>query len=269
MSHNPYVQFYTSDFLGGTSGMTAACKGVYITLLCQMYEEERPLGQSWEMLARRCGCTLPAFKRAISDLVDDGKIIITDDGIWSPKCEKHIALRRERQKSASSAAKKRWEKTQQKQDGGNADAVRAQCQPEPEPEPYNNDDTNVSSRRSAKDEGFLEFWEIWPSKKNKQNAIKAWRKLTIEDKRAAYSAIRAGWFDQWQAASPDANPIHAATFINNRRWEDQQAAPRAKKIDGGTNAKRPIFERLEARFAEMDSGQDRDPSQPLLPTSHR
>jgi uncharacterized protein YdaU (DUF1376 family) len=268
MSQNPYVQFYTSDFLGGTSGMTAACKGVYITLLCQMYEAEAPLGQGWDMLARRCGCTLPAFKRAISDLKDDGKIIITDDGIWSPKCEKHITLRRERHSSASSAAKKRWEKSKQKQGIGDAGAYNPQCQPEPEPEPYINDDTNVSSRRSGKDAGFSDFWEIWPSKKNKQNALKAWRKLNIESKRSAYAAIKAGWFDQWQAASPDANPIHASTFLNSRRWEDQQSIPNMRQIEGArTNVKRSIAERLEARLAQMDCGEDRNASEPLFPTS--
>lgn len=134
MSQNPYVQFYTSDFLAGTSGMTAACKGVYITLLCQMYESEAPLGQGWDTLARRCGCTLPAFKKAIASLEDDGKIVLIDNGIWSPKCEKHIMLRRERQKSATSSAKKRWQKTKQKQGDDDATACNPQCQPEPEPE---------------------------------------------------------------------------------------------------------------------------------------
>ena len=267
MTDTPYIPFYTSDFLGGTSGMTAASKGVYITLLCLMYESEAPLTQSWETLARRCGCTLPAFKKAVEALQDDVKILVSDDGIWSSKCDKHITQRRERSDSAKAAAKTRWKKVQQKQGSSDAKAVNPQCQPEPEPESYK-DDTNVSSRRSDKDQGFENFWKIWPSKKNKQNARKAWRKLSIDDKRAAYSAVRDGWFDQWQAASPDANPIHASTFINARRWEDQAPAPKLRPIDGGkSNAKRPIFERLETRFTEMDCGEDRDPSEPLLSTS--
>jgi uncharacterized protein YdaU (DUF1376 family) len=134
MSEAPYVNFYTSDFLAGTSGMTAATKGVYITLLSLVYETEAPLRQSWDTLARRCGCTLPAFRRAVQSLVDDGKITVSDDGIWSVKCEKHIAHRRERQMSARSAAEKRWQKTKGKQGGGDAPASAAQCQPEPEPE---------------------------------------------------------------------------------------------------------------------------------------
>ena len=83
MSDNPFVPFYTSDFLAGTSGMTAATKGVYITLLSLMYEAEAPLPQSWETLARRCGCTKSSFRKAIETLEDDAKIHVTDAGIWS------------------------------------------------------------------------------------------------------------------------------------------------------------------------------------------
>lgn len=140
MSESPFIPFYTSDFLGGTGGMTASTKGVYITLLCLIYEQEGPLSQRWEALARRCGCTLPAFKRAVSDLQDDGKIDLIDGMIWSSKCEKHMAQRRERSISAKAAAEKRWQKAKENQCEGDANALRGQCKPEPEPEI----DTNVS-----------------------------------------------------------------------------------------------------------------------------
>jgi uncharacterized protein YdaU (DUF1376 family) len=134
MSETPYIPFYTSDFLGGTGGMTAATKGVYITLLCLMYEADGPLTQQYDTLARRCGCTLPAFKRAVQALEDDGKVVVLDDGLWSQKCEKHVAQRRERRRSATSAAKTRWEKTKEKQGEADKAAMRKACQPEPEPE---------------------------------------------------------------------------------------------------------------------------------------
>ena len=132
MSEAPFVNFYTSDFLGGTAGMTAATRGVYITLLCLIYETERPLTQSLETLARRCGCTLPAFNKALAALVEEGKMTVGPDGIWSPKCEKHIALRRERRNSAKAAAEKRWQKSEGKQREADAPAYDPQCKPEPE-----------------------------------------------------------------------------------------------------------------------------------------
>lgn len=142
MSESPFVNFYTSDFLGGTAGMTAATRGVYITLLCLIYETERPLTQSMETLARRCGCTLPALNKALAALVEEGKMTVGPDGIWSPKCEKHITSRRERRNSAKAAAEKRWQKSEEKQRQSYARASSTQCKPEPEPDIL--PDTNVS-----------------------------------------------------------------------------------------------------------------------------
>ena len=134
MSDAPFINVYTSDFLAGTGGMTAATKGVYITLLCMIYESEAPLSQSWDTLARRCGCTLPAFRKAMAALQDDGKIELIDGRVWSDKCEKHLTLRRERRNSAKAAAKKRWQKSDENQGEGDAPAYDPQCKPEPEPD---------------------------------------------------------------------------------------------------------------------------------------
>lgn len=150
MSSQPYIPFYTSDFLGGTSGMTAASKGVYITLLCLIYETEGPLPQSWDTLARRCGCTLPAFRRAVEALQDDGKIEVNGAGIWSAKCAKHIAQRRERQSSAKAAAKTRWEKINENQCPNDKPALRPQCQPEPEPYREKEIPKGISKKKAAR-----------------------------------------------------------------------------------------------------------------------
>lgn len=117
--------------------MTAATKGVYITLICMIYENEGPVPQSWATLARRCGCTNRAFKKAIDDLIDDSKIEVTEKGIWSEKCAKHISARRQRSVQAAAAAGKRWGKSEQKQGPTSATALLAQCLPEPEPKPNN------------------------------------------------------------------------------------------------------------------------------------
>ena len=212
--------------------MTAATKGVYITLLCLMYEGERPLGQSWDTLARRCGCTLPAFKRAVEVLVDDGKIDASDGVLWSEKCAKHITQRRERSDSARVSANKRWKKSEQKQGAVDAVALRSECYPEPEPD-------KIEPKGSIGDLGFSEFWNVWPDKRGKQAAVKAWRKLSLEDRRKAFSAIAAGWFDRWSRGSPGASAIHASSFLNGKRWEDDFSdLPKLKSINGGRDERR-------------------------------
>lgn len=182
----PYVPFYTSDFLGGTSGMTAATKGVYITLLCLMYEEEGPLPQKWDTLARRCGCTLPAFTKAIQDLVDDGKISVLGSGLWSEKCEKHIAQRCERRDSAKAAAEKRWEKVKQNQGMSDANAMPETCQPEPEPEPKK-DKSNIEAReirailcQSANDAAVTSFIAYRRKQKGKALTVTAATRLASQ-----------------------------------------------------------------------------------------
>lgn len=158
MSKTPYIPFYTSDFLGGTSGMSAATKGVYITLLCLMYESEGPLTQKIDVLARRCGATPRWFKAALSDLKDDGKVIEKDGGLWSPTCEKHIEKRRAVKTTNANNARIRWEKTQQKQGKVDATAMRPQCQPEPEP--YSNTlEANASNEGQAFDATESAIWK--------------------------------------------------------------------------------------------------------------
>lgn len=214
MTETPYVPFYTSDFLGGTSGMTASTKGVYITLLCLMYEAEGPLKQRWEVLARRCGCTLPAFKKAIEDLVDDEKVDVSKAGIWSEKCEKHIQRRAERRNSAKAAAESRWQKTQQKQSKRDAAAMRTQCQPEPEPEYLR--DTNVSLVIPADEisEAVAAYNETasragWPKIQRVSPARRAALSARLKD---------AGGVDGWRSALDRAANSAFLTGRNDRGW---------------------------------------------------
>lgn len=78
---------------------------------------------------------------------------------------------------------------------------------------------------------FSDFWTSWPDKKNKEKARSAFKRLSQKNQDAAVEAIRGGWFARWQAKHPDANPIHASTFLNGKRWEDEtpQAVPQASE----------------------------------------
>lgn len=215
MSDSPFINFYTSDFLAGTGGMTASTRGVYITLLCLMYEQEAPLAQSWDTLARRCGCTLPAFKAAILALEDDGKIDRCEAGLWSKTCDKHIALRRERRSSARSAAKRRWQKGEQKQGKGDAAAMRTQCYPKPEPDIG---DTNVSLVGDKRADDILTALEAY----NEAASKSGWPRVQVLTKarRAALKSRLAecGGIDGWQAALDRARNSGHCCGQNDRGW---------------------------------------------------
>lgn len=79
-------------------------------------------------------------------------------------------------------------------------------------------------------DGFAEFWSLVRLKADKANAAKAWRKATTGPKRADPEVIRARWAVQlkrWDAEGrPREKHPYAATWLNGRRWEDDDLDPR-------------------------------------------
>jgi hypothetical protein len=63
---------------------------------------------------------------------------------------------------------------------------------------------------------FGQFWAIYPRKTNKQSALKAFAKLKDEDQQKAISNIT-----RLYSETPVQFIPHAATYINQARWEDE------------------------------------------------
>jgi len=76
--------------------------------------------------------------------------------------------------------------------------------------------TKTSHSKAASD-SFIKFWEIWPYKKAKVDAEKAWKKLGIDDQRLAYGGVKSFWSGQKVDFY-----INPATYLNGRRWEDER-----------------------------------------------
>ena len=144
MGDKPFIKFYPSDFLGGTSGLTPAERGVYMTLICLIYEADGPIPRDDGRLARRCGSPKAAFVRSLDCLIDEGKITEEGGMLSNNRAEKAIVDRQNRTQSATHAAKSKWsaqkEKTVSNQGKDDAVAMPTQCacdasqRPEPEPE---------------------------------------------------------------------------------------------------------------------------------------
>ena len=63
---------------------------------------------------------------------------------------------------------------------------------------------------------FDQFWTLYPRKTSKQSASKAFAKLKDEDQQAAINNIA-----RLYAETPVQFVPHAATYLNQGRWEDQ------------------------------------------------
>lgn len=69
--------------------------------------------------------------------------------------------------------------------------------------------------------GFSEFWRRYPRKVAKQDAIKAWRKLTNVDLQTILAALdSSARTDEWMKDGGRFIP-HPASWLNGRRWEDE------------------------------------------------
>lgn len=64
---------------------------------------------------------------------------------------------------------------------------------------------------------FDEFWHLYPRKVAKAKAEKAWRNLTKTDKKAALMSVTT-----WPFSAETRFIPHAATWINQKRWEDDE-----------------------------------------------
>ena len=226
----PFFPMYPTDFEAKTSHLTLAEDGAYNRLLriCWMTPGcSIPNDQAWIM--RRLRVDQNTFVTVVQVVIDE--FFDVDNGRLSNAKLARIfaettAAHKKRVLAGSKGGKSRALKANNKV---SSNAVAKPKQPEPEPELYNREPKGSLS-------GFGDFWEIWPVKLGKDAAKSAWRKVSVENRRLAYVAVRDGWFDRWQSSHPDANPIHASTFLNKKRWTDE-FAPQFKAISGGSNGR--------------------------------
>ena len=78
---------------------------------------------------------------------------------------------------------------------------------------------------------FEQFWKGYPSanKGNKQNAFKAWNKLSTENQN--HAETEAGNFFQLQKKSNKDYFLHCSTYLNNKRWKDIEDMGNVVSID--------------------------------------
>ena len=119
--------------------------------------------------------------------------------------------------------------------GGKPKPNQSVTTPEPQPnqevttpEPPHNLMYNDNGNDNGKEEGrmkmskrdssvaFGQFWELYPRKTSKQSASKAFAKLSDENQQKAIANIARLYANTEVQFVP-----HAATYLNQARWEDQ------------------------------------------------
>lgn len=84
----------------------------------------------------------------------------------------------------------------------------------------------------SEEPGFLDFWEAYPRKTAKPNALRAWRTLRPDEPTRVLildDLAKRRVSDQWTREGGQFIP-HPATYLNQRRWEDQEPQVEAKRV---------------------------------------
>jgi uncharacterized protein YdaU (DUF1376 family) len=229
MSRTPYFQFYPDDYLSspGVTTCDLADEGVYIRLLSYSWKHDGcQLPDDMQYLKRLCkGVREERLRRVLSQFfvrieLETSKFYWRNLRLFTEFCKANgVSIKR------SEAAKLRWDKEKQyaiavnvhMQKGMQNDAIpEARSQ-----KPYTINHTP---------EQFGRFWSVYPRKTAKAVALKAWVKINPENDlfeqiiRAVEQQKKSA---QWKKDSGEFIP-HAATWLNQRRWEDE--APRREFI---------------------------------------
>jgi uncharacterized protein YdaU (DUF1376 family) len=232
MSGDPWFRFFPSDWMSGVSGLSAAERGVYVSLLALMYDRNGPLVRDDGRLSRQCGLPKAGFVRALDGLIATGKIIFEEGCLFNLRAKSELTERENRKLTATSSAHSRWQKSKQNQTSSDANAVLEQCgtdatrarvpQPQPQSDKKEREDKKRAERArllSDLNAAFDRFWTRWPHKVGKPVALKAFARVAAE-----IEAIVAGVDRYIRDKPPDRSWMNPATFLNGRRWEDAPAA---------------------------------------------
>jgi hypothetical protein len=83
------------------------------------------------------------------------------------------------------------------------------------------DITQEAEILNASEIRFITFWRDYPRSEGKQPARRAWAKLSEAEQRAAVEAVPVH-VEHWRRDKTERKFIpHAATWLNQRRWEDE------------------------------------------------
>lgn len=134
--------------------------------------------------------------------------------------------------AAKKAATTRW--NMQTQCEGNADALQTECvsdaQRNAEERREENTPTPPAPVRDVPDDDFDRFWQQYPRKLVRKEALKAWRQVTKSTDAEVIISGLGAWCSYWRRLKTQPQHIpHASTWLRQERWNEQpQGGPQQR-----------------------------------------
>lgn len=223
MAALPYMQFYVADYLADTTHLTAEEHGAYMLLLFSYWQTGKPLRiDRLATVARIPNERWPSVADTLSEFFH-----VTETHWVQFRVEADLEAVNSKVVTASNAGKasaraKALKKQQELND-------RSTNVDDPLQRNGNHKDTDTDTDKNKNntppmvDDLFPKFWKMYPNKKGKAAAEKAWKKLKVTAD--LFGQIAEGLAAQvvceaWVKDGGQFIP-HPATWLNGKRWEDE------------------------------------------------
>ena len=246
-----FYPFNIGDYSAATRHLSWDEDLAFRRLIDAYYNREEPLPVDRRQVYRLALAQTAEHRQAV-DVVLEEFFTETVDGWVNHRCEEEIIRSNDRKNKASASAQIKWSNAKTKesplplQSEGNANASDSECERiENSCEgnaPNTNTNTNVNPNpltpiadKSAVVVGFEKFWAAYPRKVAKPNALKAWRAAKVNPEFVMDGLAKFTASDDWLRDGGKYVP-HPATWLNQRRWEDETAVKTKLSSIGGLPA---------------------------------
>ncbi len=219
MAQFPALPLWTDAYIADCSHLTFAAHGAYLSLLLLMWRTPDcrvPNDDEW--IARKLRCTARAMQQQVRPVIAEFCEI---QGKWivQKRLQREWDWCKNKRQKNTNSANSRWNKDNPPCER-NANAMP----------PSLTLSTPFKEVRSKKvtighsPDGFVDFWKVCPRKVAKGAAEKAWRKAAKEAAPERLIAAMKAYASATAGKDPDFI-AHPATWLNQRRWEDETGKP--------------------------------------------
>lgn len=207
-----WYPFYVGDYARKTSHLSMLEHGAYRLLLDHYYATGEPLPDDNVKLFRICRARTPSERQSVLSAVSE---FFIKDGtlLRSEKCDRVLDKQLNYSKTQSANAKRRHS------DGTATAVLHARVTK-----------TRTKTKEEVSSSGFDEFWNLYPRKEGKGKAEVAYIKSLKETN---YEALISGvkrYAEKCRGKDEDFI-AHASTWLNGKRWTDEETKPKVKKYE--------------------------------------
>lgn len=245
-----YYQFHIGDFRSGTINMSRHSRWIYRDMMDVYYDSEQPLPLDMDVLCDMLGVSSDEEKEIVRRHLRF-KFDMTDVGYTHEVCEKVIAEYRSKADVARANGKLggRPKGNQNKPSGFPPGSYEVSVCKQGETGSQTNHKPLTKNQEpkelkayvpdaQSRSDYFDRFWKLYPKKKSKADAEKAWSKLKMSDEffTVIIQALSVQCSSQdWTKEAGKYVPL-AGTWIRGKRWEDEVSPAAQQKHNGFAQA---------------------------------